>query len=115
MPLGPGTFGRPANDHLDLQIRHGGGNSGGMDPWKQAVEARLGDLRSDYRGVAADVSTLKSDISALKENVRHLPSKGYIIAAVSGAVALVAALLTIQTLVQTFVLPKPAAAVTSTR
>jgi len=36
-----------------LQNVGGGGTSDGMDPWQQAVETRLGELRTDIRDLAS--------------------------------------------------------------
>jgi hypothetical protein len=76
-----------------------------MDPWQQTVETRLGELR-------ADVGELKIDVAVIKERIGNLPTKGYIVKTVMAGLALIAALLTTQTLIQNFVL-KPAPAATA--
>lgn len=37
---------------LPLKSGDGGGTYGGMEPWQQTVETRLGDLRGDVKGVS---------------------------------------------------------------
>lgn len=75
-----------------LQPRYGGGNSGGMDPWQTGVERQLGELRSDLRGLALDVGTIKTDVATLKERVAHLPGKGFIVGVVLSAMAVFGAI-----------------------
>ena len=78
------------------------GTFGGMDPWQQTVETRLGDLRTDLRAVAADVSSLKIDMAMVKERISHLPTKGFIVSALLSNLAVIAALTTFAPSLQHF-------------
>lgn len=40
-----------------LKTDGGGGTSGGMDPWQQTVETRLGELRQDVRELRRDMDS----------------------------------------------------------
>lgn len=91
-----------AEQQRGLQRGGGGGNSGSMDPWQQSVEARLGDLRSDYRGMASDVSTLKTDVATLKEAVSHLPTKAWIGSTVRNWLAIMVGLATLANIAVTW-------------
>jgi hypothetical protein len=69
-----------------------------MDPWRQAVESRLGELRTDIRelrsefrsetgAIKVDLTAVKVDLAAVKVRVEHLPTKSFIVTALLGSLA----------------------------
>jgi hypothetical protein len=74
-----------------LETRGGGGDSTGMDPWQQTVETRLGELRTDLRGIGTDLGKVKTDVATLTERVGNLPTKGFIVTATLTTLAIIAA------------------------
>lgn len=85
----------------DLKSGSGGGTSGGMsDDWKKSVEDRLSGLQADGRALRTDVTTLMVDVATMKENIRHLPTKPWMFAAL---LMLLTAVGTIVTIVVRFV------------
>ena len=50
------------------------------------------DLRGDLKDLRHDVVTLKVDVATVKENVRHLPTKGFIVTVVGIALVFLAGL-----------------------
>lgn len=56
-----------------------------MEDWVSRLERNVDQL-------AKDVGEIKVDFATIKENLRHLPTKGFIVTATSGALALIAAI-----------------------
>ena len=64
------------------------------------MEARVAKLEANVEYLRADVSTLKGDVRDLRDRMRavevkidHLPSKGFIVAALLGTLAVITALI----------------------
>lgn len=66
---------------------------GGMDPWQHSVESRLSSLDGRAGRIEETLSAVRSDLSSVKTKVDDLPSKWFIVTAVSaiGAAALIVA------------------------
>jgi hypothetical protein len=67
-----------------------------MDPWQQAVESRLGELRTDIRelrselrsetgAIKVDLTAIKVDLTAVRVRIEHLPTKSFIVTALLGS------------------------------
>lgn len=96
----------PYNRHLHLEATHlgkpsgaplpgggGGGISGGMEARVSVLESHLGEIKSDVRELRSDVGLIKTGLATLTERADHLPSKGYIVKAVTSMAAVLAALI----------------------
>ena len=94
------TTGGPSQDRL--KSGGGGGTSGGMDGWQTSVEARLNEIKTDVRDLRTGVGALNVTAATLTERVAHLPSKGFIGTALLALLAIMAALITFQGQIQTF-------------
>jgi len=66
-----------------------GDTSGGMDPWQQTVETRLGSLDRRAEVLSADVSTLKTDVAVIKTT---MATKGWMVGALATMLGAIAAL-----------------------
>ena len=55
-----------------------------MDPWRQTVETRLGELRADIRTITADLASLKATVAAMQVTIAQLPTKAFIVHALIG-------------------------------
>jgi hypothetical protein len=73
--------GRALENAQDLKGSGGGGTFDGMDPWQTSVEKRLDSLDGRLGRVEGDLGQLKIDVATLVERVAHLPSKGFVWAA----------------------------------
>lgn len=71
-----------------LKAGNGGGTSDGMEPRIAKLEAQMEAVRSDLSRLA----NLPADLATVKENVRHLPSKGFVVTATSTSIALIGAI-----------------------
>lgn len=87
MALGPGSWGRPANDHFPENLRapSDGGNSGGMEPRIAKLEAHvehmrgdIGELKADVRALKADTTQMRSDLATANTRIEALPTKEYV-------------------------------------
>jgi predicted nuclease with TOPRIM domain len=76
----------------------GGGSSGGMDGRIDRLEGRLDKVDDRLRGVEVQLATLN-------ERVAHLPSKGFIVAALVASMSLVTSMILFQDQVKAFVSP----------
>jgi len=84
------------------------------------IKGDLAEIKTDIREMRGDISTLteqgnamrgdigtlRTDVTTLKERVNHLPTKKYINTAVAAAIAIIAAMLLLQSTIQTFFPPK---------
>lgn len=52
----------------------------------------LSDLKDRFNDLSGKMGTVPTDIATLKTKVEHLPTKGFIVVATTGALGLVAAL-----------------------
>jgi hypothetical protein len=75
-----------------LETSGGGGDSTGMEPRVAKLEAHMEHVLADTTLLKADVGKLKVDVATLLERVGGLPSKGFIVAVVLSALAVVGAI-----------------------
>lgn len=66
------------------------------------LEAHVGHIRDDITGLRSDLKDIRNDVTSLKvnvatitENIRHLPTKGWAVAALLTTVTLIGALITL--------------------
>lgn len=74
-----------------------------MGPWETSVENRLDSLDRRLGSIGGDVGQIKTDTAVLRSDMRHLPTKGYIITAVVTLLALFAALTAYADTIQSWV------------
>jgi hypothetical protein len=81
----------------------GGGTFDGMEARVAVLESDVRHIKDDIKEAKETLKSLQSDMTAVRvsaatvtENVRHLPSKGFIVAAVLSALAFAAALTVFQ-------------------
>lgn len=70
-----------------LRNVHGGGNGGGS-----GLDARVARLEGRIDKIGDDLGTVKVDIATIKENVRHLPTKDFIVTALTATLTVIAAI-----------------------
>lgn len=75
--------------HQSLQTGGGGGTFDGMEP-------RVSRLETQFEKLNDKVDGLRIDVAVLRENVRHLPTKGFIVSALVAALGLIGALIVFQ-------------------
>ena len=96
-----------------VRYRRQGGGSGaggnGMEPRVARLEASvshierdIGELKADVREFRADIWDVRDRLARLEEKVFHLPSKGFIVASVLVALAVIAAMTAYQNQIQNF-------------
>ena len=70
----------------------GGGGGGGMDAWQSSVEKRLDGLERRLESVEGKIGDIRETLSSVKTKVDDLPTKWFIVSAVSaigaGAIAI---------------------------
>lgn len=118
MALGKIIIG-PWENAPDIKQGGGGGYGGNGREGNGGMELRVGTLEThvdylkrdvaDIKGVSEvirnDVTAARVQLGQLVERVSHLPSKGFIIIAVMGALTVFAALITFQQELQKLFLP----------
>jgi hypothetical protein len=84
-----------------------GGGGGGMELRIGLLETHVDYLKHDVADIKAaselirnDVTSVRVQLGQLVEHVSHLPSKGFIIKGVMGALAMLAALIAFQQQIQ---------------
>ena len=71
-----------------LKAGRGDGTSNNMEARVARLEAHVEILRADSTATRADVSGIRVSLATLEERVAHLPSKGFVVTAAAGIVAL---------------------------
>jgi hypothetical protein len=108
IPIGS-RFGGGSPPGPPLQPPSGGGPFDGMEARVARLESDVGhiksdvaDIKSSLRELSTNTSGLQVNFARLDERVRHLPSKGFIVTAVTAALALVGAIVVFQGNIQRF-------------
>ena len=76
-----------------LKSGDGNGTSGGMDAWQQSVEKRLDSLDGRAQRLEVDVGAIKVDVAVLNERVSHLPTKGWMVGALTTGLIVITGLI----------------------
>jgi hypothetical protein len=93
----------------------GGGTFDGMEARVAVLEAGVGHIKDDIKEAKETLKSLQSDLTEVRvsaatvtENVRHLPSKGFIVTALLTTLAAATAVIVFQGNIQRFVgVPAP--------
>jgi hypothetical protein len=80
-----------------------GGGGGGMDPWQTAVETRLSGLNDRAQRIEDKVGGIAVDLGRLDTKVGGLPTKGWTVRSLVFLLVLIAALVTFQGQIQSFI------------
>lgn len=73
----------------DLSGGGGGGTSNGMEPRIAKLEAQMESVRADL----GRLSPVPVDVATIKENLRHLPTKGFVVTTTTTAIGLLTAVI----------------------
>jgi hypothetical protein len=84
------------SDISEYRKRDASLKSGGGDGTFEGMEARVSKLEGQFDKLNDKVDGLRIDVAVLKEKVSNLPSKGFIVTATVGALALFSALVLFQ-------------------
>lgn len=96
--------------HTRLKSGGGGGTFDGMEPRVASLEAKMDITRADISALRTDVGALRTDVNKLavdmatiKENVRHLPGKGFVVTVTLLTLTAITALTLFQAKIQAFI------------
>ena len=108
-PSNSGFLKLRVNQLVEEALKSGGpgGTSGGMESRVAKLEADvshiqrdIGEIKADMREFRTGIAKLTTDLATLDANVKHLPTKGFIVSAVLATLAVIAALIVFQGHVQ---------------
>tara|TARA_R110002049_G_scaffold23545_10_gene83671 strand:+ start:53733 stop:54098 length:366 start_codon:yes stop_codon:yes gene_type:complete len=85
----------------------GGGGGNGMIERIVQLEAGLAHVQKDVTDLRVDMKDVRDRLKGLEVKVDHLPSKGFIVAALVAMLALIAALIGFQDQVQNLMIGPP--------
>jgi archaellum component FlaC len=106
------------------EAQRSGGGSGGdsMEPRLATLEADvrhikddLGELKKSFAALQGDTTSLRIDVARINENIRHLPTKEFLVGAVITTLAVITGLLTFQDKIQQAFRSFPPAVSTTTK
>ena len=86
-------------------LKSGGSGDGGMSDLAARVaslEAHTENIKSNIGEIRPDVKNIRERLPRVEEKISHLPSKGYILTVVLGAMAFIAAIIAFQDRIQSF-------------
>lgn len=94
------AIGITESTHLALKSGGGGGTFDGMEGRVAKLETLMDVVRTDVGALKSDVRDVRDRLIRLEEKVAHLPSKGFIVTAITTALALITAITLFQGKIQ---------------
>ena len=83
--------------YIERGYGSGGGNGGGDDGvkvWRESVEKRLDSLDRRQSSIEQELSAIKVSVGKIETEIKHLPSKGFIVTALLMTLGIMVAIAT---------------------